>query len=304
MVKLYNANIVASENTEALSEAFIDTAVTFYERVLSLPIVAKLMHLADEDPHNPFEGASKIQTIIGKAKSPENIAWSFCGIWDMYRSGQLPDGLSLRALQGKDKNNGGKGIVDLLLYKRSVRAYLLEEWSREAEWPGAVLAQIQAITDTHEHYRDKVGFPDQPSKDFSWKCGWPDSIDEFWDVLESLVFTNSHDEALRMHMRNRKTVEDALGVSGLSELLDGVKEKIDKENENKNAKNKTPKMSADDDDDEDEDEPAAAVAVHASCAYVDCERRLRLKTRGAITITITTTTTTTTATTTRGPPPQ
>ena len=60
MVNPYNENVVTSENTEALSEFFIDTAVTFYERVLSLPSVAKLMHLADECPNNPFDGVIKI----------------------------------------------------------------------------------------------------------------------------------------------------------------------------------------------------------------------------------------------------
>ena len=81
-----------------ISDGFIDTAVTFYERVVSIPALGELMRIADDQPNTPFDGWTKIQTVIGKRGTPEGIAWLFFGIWDMHERGEIPDGISLRAM--------------------------------------------------------------------------------------------------------------------------------------------------------------------------------------------------------------
>ena len=134
IVKLFKDNLQTSTGASgdkdhaAVSAAFIDTAVTVYDRVLKDSQLAKIMMDADDDPNNPFDSWTKIQTIIGKASSPEGLAWAFGGTWDMHKRGELHnEGVSLRNLQGRMPNSGGKGLVDLLLYKKGLCKYFLGE---------------------------------------------------------------------------------------------------------------------------------------------------------------------------------
>ncbi len=78
VVALYRQKLrLASSNADAFSDGFIDTSVTFYDRVLRDPDLAQLMQTCDELDNNPFDAWTKIQTIIGKASTPENISWCF-----------------------------------------------------------------------------------------------------------------------------------------------------------------------------------------------------------------------------------
>ena len=36
--------------------------------------------VADEYPNNPFDGITKLQALISKSKTPENILWVFCAL--------------------------------------------------------------------------------------------------------------------------------------------------------------------------------------------------------------------------------
>ena len=74
LVELYQTNVGASSGAEGISKDFIDTSLTMYERVLCIPNVSKLMQEADCDKKNPFDGSTKIQTIVGKCGSRENIS--------------------------------------------------------------------------------------------------------------------------------------------------------------------------------------------------------------------------------------
>jgi hypothetical protein len=41
-----------------------------------------LLLLSDQACNNIFDGWTKLQTIIGKARTPDNILWAFVGLYD------------------------------------------------------------------------------------------------------------------------------------------------------------------------------------------------------------------------------
>ena len=231
VLKLYREKLTSAA-ADQLSDGFIDTAVTFYERVTSIPSLADLFRIADDKPNTPFDGWTKIQTIIGKGGSADGICWLFFGIWDMHERGEIPDGISLRAMQGKLPQSGGKGPLDLLLYKKGLLNHLLRDWARDVSkhWSKSVMELIEKNTSTHHQYRAAVGFPSlNKGACMQWKFGWPDSADEFFMLVESIVYSNDHDIILKSHCKNRKTFADACDSAGIAELLDDIKLKCEDE---------------------------------------------------------------------------
>ena len=122
--------------------------------------------------------------------------------------------------------SNGKGLVDLLLYKLQLNKFLLDEWAEALPWPATIRATLRSIMESHCTYRDKVGFPNNAEKpNQQWRLGWPDSVEDFFAAVEAIVFSPEHDGTLKQHLKNRKTVVEAVATSGLSELFDAVSDK-------------------------------------------------------------------------------
>ena len=81
VVTLYNNRLTAAA-ADVISDSFIDTALTFYSRVVSIPALAELMRIADDQPNTPFDGTGG---------TPEGIAWLFPGMLDMHERGEIPE---------------------------------------------------------------------------------------------------------------------------------------------------------------------------------------------------------------------
>lgn len=218
IVKLYDEKVGTAEGADKISGDFIDTALTFFERVLSIPSVADLMQLADNDVKNPFDGSTKIQAIISKASSRENIAWTFHAIWDLHKGGFLQgEGVPLRSLQGRVPGSGGKGLVDLLVFKLQLLRHLLDHLIDPFKWSTAVKATLRTVLSSHTSYREHVGYPsDKEKPPQQWRLGFPDSAEEFFNFVEMTVYGVEHDMVLKGHLKNRKSVQDFDEVDKLS----------------------------------------------------------------------------------------
>ena len=107
---------------EAVSDAFVDTCCTLGDRALCIDQVRDILLNADAQEHNIFNGWTKLQTIVGKAGSEENIKWAFCAPNDMWRTNKFPDRkLPLRSVLGtKELCMGGKGLVELVIFKKEL----------------------------------------------------------------------------------------------------------------------------------------------------------------------------------------
>ena len=75
----------------------------------------------------PFDSVYKLEAIGQKAKSPDKIAWCVEMLGDMIQSGVIAVGeLSVPGLTGKGR--GGRGLLDLLLYKAGLADHVLNRW--------------------------------------------------------------------------------------------------------------------------------------------------------------------------------
>ena len=143
LADVYATKLVAMSSetcaTKKFSDSFIDVAVTVYDRMLRIPTVKAILLEADNAQTNPFDCHTKLQTIISKSGAPDMIEWTLCAIWDLWKLGEYkgePPGL--RWLQGKIPGQGGKGLCDIMVFKKGLLQHLCEEVMPTYKWGGHI----------------------------------------------------------------------------------------------------------------------------------------------------------------------
>lgn len=144
-----------------------------------------------------------------QAKTPSNIEWVVNMLSDFLRSGALsPEQLGVRALDGKLAGAGGKGLVDLLVYKLELRHYFAGAGLAKFAWPEPIKARMRAVTQTIDAFRESSGYayaPDFKKVSLSWRAGWSKSASDYFQTFfESVVFGYEYDHVLRACMKARK----------------------------------------------------------------------------------------------------
>ena len=113
-----------------------------------------------------------------QAGTPENIEWCFLALADMQKSGRVtPDMISVAGLQGSLAHQGGKGLIHLLVFKRELHGYLLDEYMPRKNIPAACKAGIREACSSFRTFRAKVGFKNTGVGHAPWRAGWPASAD-------------------------------------------------------------------------------------------------------------------------------
>lgn len=78
---------------------------------------------------------------------------------DFWRSGALKsDQLAVRQLDGKQKGSNGKGLVDVLVYKRDLLRYILIEWMEPLSWSPSEKALLREACASIAGFRSKCGY--------------------------------------------------------------------------------------------------------------------------------------------------
>ncbi|CAJ1361094.1 unnamed protein product, partial [Effrenium voratum] len=125
----YTPHFRAANDEEKVSDSFVDTAVTLGKRVFSDDRLLNLLLKADEEPGNPFDSWTKLQTIVSKSRTQSNLSWVMFAVFDGFKNKHLPaEMLTYRAF---DKLLNGKGTVDVLLGLLILRDHLFTE---VAQW--------------------------------------------------------------------------------------------------------------------------------------------------------------------------
>lgn len=89
------------------------------------------------------------------------------------------------ALEGKAASSNGKGLVDLWVFKRSMRGYLIDELMPARDIPLDMKTQIREVCGSFSSFRDKMGYKNSTQlPDLSWKAGWPRSADLMLALIE------------------------------------------------------------------------------------------------------------------------
>ena len=185
LAAMYAANVQQSPGSEPLSDAFIDNALTVYNRALSIAVVKDVVTQMDSDHghSSPFNSVYKMYAIVKRAGDASKITWCFLAIVDLVKAKLLgPADVTVRSLQG---TANAKGLVDLLLFKATMKDFLLE-MSDKLDLPSSVKSALREHLGDHAKYRACVKeYPGSEPPDLSWKAGWPQSADAMLQFIEA-----------------------------------------------------------------------------------------------------------------------
>jgi hypothetical protein len=224
----YNASVQRAKGSE-FSASFVDTALTCYDRVLSNDTCRMLVLTAQEEfgQQSPYNSLYKLESYTKKAGRHDMnmLIWLLEATNDMTRNDQInPAELTVNNLTGKSK--GGKGFLDLLMYKRHVRDAMLGSKLDEALTDSAAKAAIRKAFATHASYRSHFGGKVHGcthAKDLSWLGIFKGSAHMFCRIMEDLVYQGTYDHIMRQSMKVNKSVSETLEVDSLVEQMDEVR---------------------------------------------------------------------------------
>ena len=80
---------------------------------------------------------------------------------------------------------GGKGLIDLLVFKRAIASYLADTWIIQHGFDAKSAANIKDFAVGHASYRKKVGFPSDHEADLSWIATLPLSVQLVFRFFEA-----------------------------------------------------------------------------------------------------------------------
>ncbi len=185
----YREEAQRAEVQEDLTDTCVDMAVSVFRRALSLPEVMKVVRLAEEryGSKTVFDSISKMQAMLQKASSPKFVEWVFTGVWDLFDHGELPGGVSVRALQGDRQT---KSLPEILIEKHKFNEWVLFKYLPTLRIPTEERVTIEAVCNHGFHdFRLKCGcsFGQGASTvDVTWRAGWTKCADKCLELIEAL----------------------------------------------------------------------------------------------------------------------
>ena len=125
-----------ARTSEEITVSFVDTAITTFSRVFSLPAAKDAIVWCDEtlsSLENPFQSIYVFQAIIDRAKTPEKIGWAVQGLVDHLRMGLIDKSVFANA-KLRDHRSSGCRVVPLQF---TLTHQLVGAWMGSAGWLGA-----------------------------------------------------------------------------------------------------------------------------------------------------------------------
>jgi hypothetical protein len=227
----YNQKAAPAEDGEQIQDTQITGAVNVWKQALSIGIVLKKIVELENDygKNGPFDSMYKMATLVRKAKTEEVISWTFCSIYDAFKSGILEKGgLQTRMIEP----TGGKGIVELFWFKKQVCEYLATTYAKELKMDPKVATSIGILTSNHDTYRDKCGWPGH-EKDLTW-MDFKESGGIYHKLAEDICFNVTHDVSLKNALKVRKLISETVLYGSIGEVCMEIKSLVAEETEDQN----------------------------------------------------------------------
>jgi hypothetical protein len=227
LLQKYKTFITLGPRSEKLTLSFVDHACTILNRMFVIPGMAKLLQEADDLPSgtNPLEGTTKLQAVISKARTPDRILLVVESILDSLRAGLLTHPPPLAAFTGSLPSSGGKGLVDLIIYKFELSHYLLHEWVVQHAFPAEQLITMRQVFASIRNYRKVCGYAnsrnDSAEVSLTFRAGWPQSCEELFTIIEQILFDVTYDSYLKDALKNSSQPGDC-AASYINEFLDPI----------------------------------------------------------------------------------
>ena len=123
------ANVKMASTSEPMKTGFLDACFTVHNRCVSDPECLKLIVENDEMHPCPMDSIYKYESVCKRAQTLDNIKWCLGSVIDWHKHMQIPAGeFSSRKFTGRGEE-GGKGILDLMLARRDMGKAIIE-WGR------------------------------------------------------------------------------------------------------------------------------------------------------------------------------
>lgn len=231
LFEAYNKGVQWSKGSE-FSATFVDTALTCYDRILVHDGCRQLVLEAEEEfgQQSPFNSLYRLEAFTKKAGRHDMamLMWLLQATNDLTRNDHVsPSELSLSALTGRARGNGGKGFLDLLIYRRHVRDVVLGRMLDDVLSDSAAKLAIRKALADHASYRmhfgGKVAGGVTYPKDLSWLGVFRSSAHMFARLAEDLVYLGVYDHILKTSMRVNKGVAETMEHETLTEQFDDIR---------------------------------------------------------------------------------
>ena len=193
MLDIYTEKLGDGGGGEPITLSFIDKAFNIWDKALRKPEIQEVV-LREESRRemSMFNSVVGMNTLVTKAKTEDNIEYIFAAIQDGRRAGLLgPEHMVTRSLEGKIPGSNGKGLVDLLIFKKNMLAHLLTVVVPSKSIPAGMKAKIQDVCSTFAKFRAHLGYKNdsgaqESMPDQGWRAGWPASADALLGLIEDI----------------------------------------------------------------------------------------------------------------------
>ena len=226
----YNGRLTLAESSEAITDSFIDQALTIHHRmVVRSPTVFGMLLQLDEEygVKNPLDGITKIHILLVKFKN--RLAWCFELLVDLFKNGGLSaDQFSVRSLKGTGTAAIAKGLADVIYAKQDILQHLLQ-WISDQKVDMHIKQKLRTICSSVASFRCHCSCCWNQAAgqvDKSWKNGWSDAANLMVSLLETVVFSTTYDETILQHLKSKKSISYMFEVSPMDELLTEISEAL------------------------------------------------------------------------------
>ena len=222
-----------SPQSEIVKSSFVEVSVTLHNGMLKIPAARDLCFQFDGlGTRNPLDSVHKLREISAACTATDDLVWTLQMMWDWWNRTDGSEPIPIRVLQGKAAGWGGKRLIDLFIYKRTIRNWLLRKVDTY-DWNSGLKARIRTCTDTVMVFRATSGFYDDPAQctvDTTERAAWPESADKMMLIFDALVFGYKSDEVLKTTMKNKRSIDDLFASHDVAHFMEAVKTAYDEEN--------------------------------------------------------------------------
>ena len=185
IVDIWKANVSVSAVGEEISYAFADAALTVWNRILSNDKCKQIIIDAENKwgKRTPWDSVYKLEGVVKRCGRPgdiatANITWCLAGVSDMILNDQQPSGFfTVRMISGRG-HPGNKGVLDLLIYKKSVKQEAMNYLRDLNVFASDELELVDQYLNNHESYRNKFGY-DHTVMQRAWLHRHPKCLQQF-----------------------------------------------------------------------------------------------------------------------------
>ena len=181
---LYEQNVDFANSSEKIEARFVRSAMYVYEKIFSHDELLEAVVNIEESAvgKTPFDSVYKLEAIAQKAKIADKITWCIEYLaWLVTRGQCSPGELSVANLNGKGR--GGRGLLDLVLYKRDILEYWLNVFPTVTGIPTDDVAKVATSLRSINSYTDQF----LSSDDLSWLGSLSVIIQDYARLCEVFV---------------------------------------------------------------------------------------------------------------------